>query len=109
MIRTNTNADPIPAHLRAPKHLSAEAKRRWGRIRTEYEIDDTSGVTILLALLEAFDRMCTARKLLKREGLTITDRFGHPKPHPAVQIERDARTQVFAGFRALKLEPFSMT
>ena len=35
----------------------------------------------------------------------LTDRFGQKKAHPATSIERDARAQVIAAIRALRLAP----
>lgn len=46
-----------------------------------------------------------ARELIDREGLVQADRFGQKKPHPACQIERDARTQMIQALRALRLDP----
>jgi len=89
----------------APKHLSAEAKRLWSNLREEFTIDDAAGLLLLQNVCEAFDRLQEARALIKREGSTITDRFGQPKQHPAVLTEAGARQQIYAGLRALRLEP----
>ena len=88
-----------------PKHLSAEARKLWTELRTDYGIDDSAGLTLLRAACEAHDRAQEARKMIGKDGMVSTDRFGQQKPHPAVAIERDARTQVMAALRALKLAP----
>jgi hypothetical protein len=36
--------------------------------------------------------------------MTVADRFGQPKVHPAVLIERDARGQMLAALRDLHLD-----
>jgi phage terminase small subunit len=54
--------------------------------------------------MEAFDRMRQAQALIKKEGITIVDRFGQMKQHPATLIERDSRTAVARGLKALNLD-----
>jgi P27 family predicted phage terminase small subunit len=92
-------------HNEAPSHLSAESKRLWRKLQSDYAIDDSAGHLLLRHCLEAHDRVIQAREILEREGLVAPDRFGQPKTHPCVAVERDARQQVIASLRALKLEP----
>jgi hypothetical protein len=47
--------------------------------------------------------MTEARQLVQSEGLTVTDRFGQRKPHPAFSIERDSRTAFLRAVRELAL------
>ena len=89
----------------APKHLSAEARKLWSQLRSDYAIDDSAGLALLRAACEASDRAQQARKLIDADGMVSTDRFGQRKPHPAVAIERDSRTQLLAALRALRLSP----
>ena len=89
----------------APKHLSAESKILWNQLKTDFEIDDAAGLLLLRNALEAHDRLTEARKILRKEGCIVHDRWGQPKQHPASLVERDARTQVLAALRALKLDP----
>src|SRR5690348_2616603 len=89
----------------APDRLSAEAQRLWDRIVADYQVEDAAGRLILQSGLEAFDRLREAQRLLELEGLLCRDRFGQPRPHPAILIERDCRTQLLAAFRLLRLEP----
>ncbi|MDE2456678.1 MAG: P27 family phage terminase small subunit [Burkholderiales bacterium] len=95
----------MKAKITPPRHLSAEARQLWQRLQAEYGIDDSAGLALLRAAAEAFDRSQQARALIAQEGLMLPDRFGAPKPHPAVAIERDSRTQLLAALRALKLAP----
>jgi P27 family predicted phage terminase small subunit len=88
-----------------PRHLTAEARQLWAKLRDDYGIDDSAGLALLRAACEAFDRSQQARALIASEGLMLPDRFGAAKPHPAVAIERDSRTQLLAALRALKLSP----
>src|SRR5690348_12609687 len=66
-----------------PPGLSAAARRWWRRITDEFAVDDAGGELLLLAALQAFDRVNDARAAIRREGVTVTDRWGQVKPNPA--------------------------
>ena len=89
---------------RAPPGLSKPARMWWRKLVGEFEIEDPAGLLILETLLRAHDRMIQARDRLDTEGLTVTDRFGQPKPHPCAVIERDSRAAMLAALRALNLD-----
>ena len=59
---------------------------------------------ILLTICEAFDRMKSAQEVIEKEGPTIKDRFQQTKAHPLCSVERDARSAVYAGLKALNLD-----
>jgi P27 family predicted phage terminase small subunit len=88
-----------------PNHLRKPAKKLWLEVMADYAIDDGAGLALLQTACEAYQRCDEARRLIRREAAVIVDRFGQPKPHPAVAIERDARAQLIAALRALKLAP----
>src|SRR6266478_51155 len=73
-----------------PAHLSAEAKRWWRLVVERYELQDQH-LRLLQLAAEAWDRAAQARQLLKRDGLVYRDEHGHPRKHPAVSIEEQAR------------------
>lgn len=87
-----------------PAHLSAEAQREWRRLAEGYELDDPAARLILTTAFEAFDRMRGAQEKLAAEGVTYRDRFGKPKLHPAVTVERDARAAWLAALKQLNLD-----
>ena len=91
-------------NIRAPSGLSKEARRWWRKIVTEYAIEDSGGLLILQALLEAFDTMREAQKILKADGMKVVDRFGQVRSNPLCAVLRDARGQVLAGLKALNLD-----
>ncbi len=91
--------------LAPPSHLSAAARKMWSAVRTTHVVDDPDALALLRVACEAFDRAEGARKLIAQTGPCVRDRFGQLRAHPAVQIERDARAQVIAAFRALRLAP----
>jgi P27 family predicted phage terminase small subunit len=88
---------------KAPKHLSAEARGWWDRIMDEFEFS-ADGLLLLESGLEAFDRMRQAQAVLDKEGITVTDRFGQAKVHPAALIERDAKGVLLRYLKALGLD-----
>ena len=87
-----------------PKDLSRAAKDWHRRLTNEFEIRDEAGLLLLETAMRAYDRAETARALLERDGVTIADRWGQTKPHPAAAIERDARSGLLAALRALNLD-----
>lgn len=89
---------------RAPKNLSVEGRRWWDRLMKEYGIEDQAGLLILQTALESFDRMRLAEAILKKDGMTIMDRFGQPKAHPMTVVERDSRAAMLAALRQLNLD-----
>ena len=72
-----------------PVHLSESMRRFYRTIQRTYELSDQH-FRLLEAACEAFDRKTEARALLDAEGLTIENRHGEKRPHPAVGIERDS-------------------
>ena len=75
-----------------PSHLGARS-RAWAQSVLDDAAGDVTDTELKLLVLaaEALDRAATARRLVEREGITYADRFGAPRVHPAVAIERDAR------------------
>ena len=88
-----------------PKHLQGAGRTMWHRLRGDYAIDDAAGLALLEAACAAYQRAEAARAQVDREGSTVPDRFGQMRAHPAVAIERDARSVMIRALRALKLSP----
>lgn len=86
-----------------PKHLRAETRAWWTRIVDEYDLPEHA-LRILEAASDAWDRMQGARETLAAEGTTFTNRFGEPRVHPCVAIERDARLAFIRATRELCLD-----
>lgn len=91
--------------VKAPSHLSKEAKVLWKKLCHEYSIEDAPALAILKKGLEAMDRADSARKAIDSDGLTIQDRNGQLKPHPLLPCERDSRA---AFLHALKMLNFDL-
>ena len=89
-------------HLEPPEHLSEEMRTWWGSIVATYALEQRH-LKVLLAACESWDRMREAGRQLQQSGLVFKDRFGKPKAHPAVAIERDARVGFLRAIRELGL------
>jgi P27 family predicted phage terminase small subunit len=89
---------------KAPAKLSKEAQIFWKKIMDEYEINDEAGFLILQTALESFDRMRAAQTMIDKDGMVFYDRFLKPKVHPLCTVERDSRSQLLAGLKALNLD-----
>ena len=89
---------------RSPKGLSPEARRWWNRLHAGYQLTDEAALLTLQTTLEAFDRMREAQEIVRTEGMTVKDRFGQPRAHPASVVERDSRAAMMAGLKALNLD-----
>jgi hypothetical protein len=70
----------------------------------EFAIRDEGGLLLLETAMRALDRAESARTLLERDGVVITDRWGQQKPHPAAAVERDARAGMLQALKALNLD-----
>jgi P27 family predicted phage terminase small subunit len=71
-----------------PKGLSSEARRLW-KATAETWVLDGPGLTLLEDACKSLDRRRAAEALVRKEGMTQTDRFGQIKAHPCMGIIRD--------------------
>lgn len=73
-----------------PAHLSSAAKKWFRSVVEDFDLEDHD-LNLLVLACEALDRGEQARQRLAVEGVVFTDRFGCPRAHPCVSIERDSR------------------
>jgi P27 family predicted phage terminase small subunit len=89
---------------KAPPHLSESARAWWRDVVSEFELEPHH-LRLLESACGAWDRMAEARRALAAHGaLTYTDERGKILAHPAVAIERDARTAFARLLRELDLD-----
>ena len=74
---------------RPPKHLSASTRRWWSDVVANFEMEEHH-LKILTGAGELWDRAQEAGATVKREGAFYVNRFGEPRVHPAVTVQRDA-------------------
>jgi hypothetical protein len=70
------------------------ARKFFAGVIADYNINDTSGRQLVLEAARCIDRIAEARAIIRKAGPIVIDRFGCPKMHPAVLIERDSRQQL---------------
>lgn len=99
---------PRPADLLppAPAHLRKETAKWWREVVSTYEVEGHH-LHLLRLCCEAMDRCEEARLALAENGPIYRDRFGCPRPHPSVAIERDARISVARLMREIGLDSAS--
>ena len=86
-----------------PPHLSARSKVFWRLMVNDYALDDPPARELLMRCCDSMDRADSARTILSEEGLTVTDRYGQVKPHPAAGLELQSRTAVARLLRELRV------
>ena len=74
------------------------------KLRAEWGIEDHAGRFLLARAMECWDRLREAQALIAQEGLLKADRFGALRPHPATQIEKEARAHLLQCLKSLSLD-----
>src|SRR5215218_6882412 len=86
-----------------PAHISTEAGAWWRDVVRDYDLEPHH-LRLLQAACESWDRAQLARQAVATDGITFKDSSGNLKAHPAVAIERDARTMFARLVRELDLD-----
>jgi P27 family predicted phage terminase small subunit len=87
----------------APTTLDKDGRELWQHITRGYEFDHL-GLVILARACECYSRLRQAARVLRREGLTVKDRFNFPRLHPAWRIEAEARGLLLKHLNALHVD-----
>lgn len=89
----------------APSHLSTSSKKLYRQLVADFGLDrEPHALKTLQLACEALDRAAEAREVLAREGVIYQNRFGEPRTHPMVAVERDARVGALRALRELSLD-----
>jgi P27 family predicted phage terminase small subunit len=88
---------------RAPQHLSKAQRELWREVVERYELA-THHLRVLRLACEALDRCEEARRAVERDGIVYHDRFGQPREHPMLKVERDSRASAGKLIRELALD-----
>jgi phage terminase small subunit len=86
-----------------PSHLSDAGRRFWLDVTADFDLEPHQEKLLLVAC-DALDRANQARLVVDAQGLMVDDRYGSPKPHPLIAVERDARVVFMRALRELALE-----
>ena len=90
-------------HPKPPAHLSPETQKWWRLVCEEYSLEPHH-LRLLQLAGEAWDRAQAAREIIATAGLVVMDDRKNPRAHPAVAIEKDARTAFARLVRELDLD-----
>jgi P27 family predicted phage terminase small subunit len=86
-----------------PKHLRPATRKWWKTVVEQWELS-AHHIRVLTLAAESWDRHLEAREALEKTGMTYVNRFGEPKPHPAVEIESTNRIHFARLMRELCLD-----
>jgi phage terminase small subunit len=89
--------DPCP-----PDHLGRSAGF-WAVTVAGFDLDPHQ-LELLRRACEASDRADEARETIDADGACYVDRWGQPKAHPMIAVERDSRLAFARLIRELKLD-----
>jgi phage terminase small subunit len=64
----------------------------WAHSQNHKELTSDKRL-ILVKACEAFDEAERCRRIIKKEGMVVEDRFKQRKPHPLLTIEQNSRMQ----------------
>ena len=81
-----------------------EVEKHLKEIEKQYRVDDPAGLIFIGQAREALQRMRQAQTALGRDGITVTDRYGQVKMHPAATVEKNSRLALFKALAALHLD-----
>jgi hypothetical protein len=73
-----------------PGHLSRSILTWASDVLDDFDASESQR-RLIIAAAEAWDRAAQARRAIARDGAYVTDRYGSPKAHPAIAVERDSR------------------
>ena len=84
--------------IKAPKHLTPDARKHWNRIQAEFEL--TADTALILQVgLENWDQGQEARRLIREQGLIL----GNGRRHPACEVQKNADALFMRSLRELGL------
>ncbi len=93
--------------IRAPRKLTAKlsksSKRFFNKIVNEYELE-SHHLQILLQAAECLDLIEESRKMIKKDGAYILDRFQNLRPHPGLKVLAQEKITFARLLRELNLD-----
>lgn len=92
-----------PAEHPAPKHLGKRANEFW-RALDEQFVFEAADLQRLLTACQCIDTVDAAEVALRKHGMFCNDRYGGQRPHPAVNVARDARQLLLRSLRELSID-----
>lgn len=78
---------------RPPGGISKESQKLWHELYTNYSPWDEAAVRLLNELCKVNEIIIDCEKRIKKEGLSLEDRFGQKVAHPLLRVLKENRTQ----------------
>jgi hypothetical protein len=99
-----TVVEPTPLTSKSPPPSLGDAGRSlWDAVVTEYEIRDSSGLTMLAHACAAADRIAECAEAIRRDGPMLMTKHG-PKEHPLLKVELAQRAFLTRTLARLNLD-----
>lgn len=90
--------------MNPPRTLQKTGRNLFKKLLLDYQFTDAASFELLERACMAADRAQEARDAIKKNGGPVSpDRFGVPRRHPGVDIERDATATMISCFKLLGL------
>lgn len=93
----------LAEQIKAPSHLSKATQAWWRAIVNDYALEPHH-LRLLTLAGESWDRAQQARRVIAAAGPYFADRFGQPRAHPAVDVERQSALAYARLIRELALD-----
>ena len=84
-------------------HLSEQSQLWCVEMVLSYDLNSPQ-ILLVISAAECLDRIREARATIEEQGAYFTDRFGQPKAHPALAVERASRVTFARLVRELGLK-----
>jgi phage terminase small subunit len=88
----------------APDGYSAAARELWSYVAAQFELEE-HGRAVLASACTELSRAEALDAIVAAEGTIIEDRFGSPRPHPAIAAARSSRLAAARLIKLLNLNP----
>lgn len=89
---------------RPPTYLLKEGRQFWSKTLKEFDLVEAHDLERLEHACHCLDRLAEARAEVDKEGPYFVDRFGQPKEHPSLKVERDNKVLFIRIIRELRLD-----
>ena len=104
--RKSIDDDTLP--MNPPALLGTEGKAEWKRIRPSLEKAGRWKARFYQVVLQyclAYEDLCLARKIIRKEGLVLGIDDEERELHPAFKVQKDATERMNEGIKHLGLSP----
>lgn len=85
------------------RHLSKEMQKWYKDIVINFDLESYD-IKRLLVACESWDRLQEVKEILKKDGVSIRDRFGQVKAHPLLSTERDLNSTFLKAIKDMGLD-----